>query len=244
MTDTIRARIQLDGRPVDAIVRPDGTLLADGVELAQDAVRFLPPSEPKKIIGVGLNYRDHAEETGQPIPQIPLLFLKPTSSIAAHGDDVLRPAIQRLDYEGELAFVIGRGGRNIAEEDALDHIAGLTIANDVSARDFQRMDTQWLQAKGYDTFSPVGPYLVETTEWSGRGIQTLVNGEVVQSSNTDQLIFGVPTLVSYLSSFLTLEPGDVVLTGTPGGIGPVVAGDVVEVVIDGLGTLRNAIVDA
>lgn len=243
MTLAARARVVLpDGRQATGTY--DGTQIHTDVGVfTAGSVRFLAPSQPTKLVCVGLNYRDHAEEIGMPIPAEPLLFLKPVTSLA-HPDDpiCLRPEVTRLDYEGELTVVIGRRARRVAAAEASDYIAGLTIANDVTARNFQRPDTQWTRAKGYDTFAPVGPWMVESSDWSGRKITTMLNGEPVQSSSTDRLIFGVPTLIEFISSIMTLEPGDLILTGTPSGIGPMTDGDVVEISIEGIGTLRNTVV--
>jgi 2-keto-4-pentenoate hydratase/2-oxohepta-3-ene-1,7-dioic acid hydratase in catechol pathway len=222
----------------------DGSVIVQERTYPAAEVEFFVPAVPSKIVCVGLNYRDHAQEMAMEIPPEPLLFLKPPSSLLRSGDAIhRRPEVTRLDYEGELAVVIGQRARNVSASESLDYIAGLTLANDVTARNFQLPNTQWTRAKGYDTFAPIGPHLVETKEWAGRQIRTLLNGAVVQSSNTDQLIFTVPSLIEHISSVMTLEEGDLILTGTPGGVGPMRAGDVVEVHIDGLGTLSNPVVD-
>jgi 2-keto-4-pentenoate hydratase/2-oxohepta-3-ene-1,7-dioic acid hydratase in catechol pathway len=200
-----------------------------------------------KIVCVGLNYRDHAEEGGQDIPDAPLLFAKLPNTLCGNGDRIVLPdGIGHVDAEAELAVVIGRTARNVGRDDAFDFVAGYTCANDVSARDAQAADGQWFRGKGFDTFCPVGPAIVELEDPSDLRIVQRLNGAALQDSRTSQLIFDVPTLVSYISAVLTLEPGDLVLTGTPAGVGvfhePKVelqAGDVVEVEIDGVGTLRN-----
>jgi 2-keto-4-pentenoate hydratase/2-oxohepta-3-ene-1,7-dioic acid hydratase in catechol pathway/enamine deaminase RidA (YjgF/YER057c/UK114 family) len=222
----------------------DGTARADGSSYSLAEVHFLPPTVPTKVLCVGLNYLDHIEEIGDDIgmkrPTEPVLFLKPPSSVVGHQEPIVRPlGVSRLDYEGELAVVIGRRASNVTASEALDYVAGLTIANDVTAREYQVPGSQWTRAKGYDTFAPLGPCMVRTADWSGRRIETRVNSRVVQSSSTDRLIFDVPTLISYASSIMTLEPGDVILTGTPRGVGPLEDGDVVEIEVEGIGMLRN-----
>jgi 2-keto-4-pentenoate hydratase/2-oxohepta-3-ene-1,7-dioic acid hydratase in catechol pathway len=231
-------------------VTPDGTELAgellDGAARANGStypvadIRFLVPAVPTKVICVGLNYLDHIDEIGMDRPAEPLLFLKPPSSLVAHAEAIVRPPdVTRLDYEGELAVVIGRRASRVSPREALGYVAGLTIANDVTAREYQVPGSQWTRAKGYDTFAPVGPCLVKSTDWAGRRIETRVNSRLVQSSTTDRLIFDVPALISHASSIMTLEPGDVILTGTPRGVGPVADGDVIEIAIEGIGVLRN-----
>jgi len=237
-------RVSLDGGRVSEGVLFDGSVVVEGRTYGESEVQLLVPAEPSKIICVGFNYRDHAEEMHIALPKEPVLFMKPPSSLLCHGEAIRRPPeVAQLDYEGELAVVIGRTARNVSAAESLDYVAGLTVANDVTARNFQVPGSQWTRAKGYDTFAPVGPYLVETTDWSGRKISTSLNGRTVQSSNTDQLIFTVPTLIEHISSIMTLEVGDLILTGTPFGVGPMESGDAVEVTIEGLGTLRNRVVD-
>jgi 2-keto-4-pentenoate hydratase/2-oxohepta-3-ene-1,7-dioic acid hydratase in catechol pathway len=235
---------------VARFITPDGTEVvgelledsarANGFAYALADIRFLVPVAPTKVICVGLNYLDHIDEIGMERPAEPLLFLKPPSSLVAHAEAIVRPPdVTRLDYEGELAVVIGRRASRVTQLEALDYVAGLTIANDVTAREYQLPGSQWTRAKGYDTFAPVGPCLVQSTDWSGRRLETRVNSRLVQSSTTDRLIFDVPTLISHASSIMTLEPGDVILTGTPQGVGPVANGDVIEIAIEGIGVLRN-----
>ena len=211
-----------------------------------------PFRHPGKIMAIGLNYRDHAEEQNLPPPEHPLMFAKFASAIIGPGGPIEIPAASdRIDYEVELAVVIGRRGRAIPPEMARDHVLGYTIINDVTARDLQRRDRQWVRAKSFDTFCPMGPCLVTADELEfppRRDIRLRVNGELRQSSNTDQLIFDIPTLISYLSEAFTLEPGDIISTGTPSGVGvfrtpPVFLkeGDIVEAEIDGIGTLRSPV---
>jgi 5-carboxymethyl-2-hydroxymuconate isomerase len=205
------------------------------------------------IWAVGLNYRDHAAETGRPPPEAPTLFAKaPNSVIGPDEPIVVPPHVQQPDYEGELAVVIGRTARDVSPADALEYVAGLTIAHDVSARDHQFTTGQFTWSKSFDTFCPLGPEVVSLDEVdlpSGLPLETRVNGEVVQSASTSELLFDVPTLVAWISQGLTLDPGDVILTGTPGGVGMardpqrwLQDGDVVEISIGGLGTLRNPVV--
>ncbi len=217
-------------------------------------VRILAPlPRPRKIVCIGLNYRDHCEENNFPLPKSPVIFSKYTTAVVGPGDDIVKPEeTEQLDYEAEFAFVIGKGGRNIPEAEALDHVAGYTIVNDVSARDIQFADGQWVRGKTFDTFAPMGPALVtadEIPDPHNLDIRLTLNGAVMQNSNTRHLIFNVPYLISFLSRGFTWEPGDLVSTGTPGGVGvfrdPKVflkPGDVVTITIESLGTLTNAVV--
>ena len=221
-----------------------GDVFADfqpGRELAKlGQVRILPPCEPSKVIAVGLNYRSHAQEMGVPIPEEPIIFLKPPSAVIGHLDEIIYPpSSQRVDYEAELGVVIKRRGKNIPSEKARSYILGYTCANDVTARDLQGRDGQWTRGKSFDTFCPLGPYVATDLEPSDLAISSRLNGQTRQASSTSDLIFGVETLVSFISQVMTLEPGDMILTGTPGGIGPMQPGDEVEVEIEGIGVLRN-----
>jgi acylpyruvate hydrolase len=217
-------------------------------------VAFLAPLQrPGKIICVGLNYRSHLAEIGEPVPQYPILFNKPATSIIGHGQSIVLPRVSRqVDYEGELAVVIGRRGKYIPENDALSYVAGYTCANDVSAHDIEFRTSQWTSGKMLDTFCPLGPALLtrdEIPDPSSLRMKTLVNGQTVQEAWTSDMVFSVPFLISYISSLATLEPGDVILTGTPAGIGcnrnPQVflqAGDEISVQIEGIGTLTNHVI--
>jgi 2-keto-4-pentenoate hydratase/2-oxohepta-3-ene-1,7-dioic acid hydratase in catechol pathway len=207
---------------------------------------------PRLVWGVGLNYRDHAAETGRPLPEVPTLFAKSPSAVIGSGDTIVIPRhVEEPDYEGELAVVIGRTARDVPVDDALAVVAGLTVAHDVSARDHQYTTGQWSWSKSFDTFCPLGPEVVSLDEVdlaAGLPIETRVSGEVLQSSNTSQLVFTVPELIAWISQGCTLEPGDVILTGTPAGVGAartpprwLVDGDVVEITIAGVGTLRNPV---
>ena len=205
---------------------------------------LLPPVTPSKIICVGRNYREHVKEMGNEVPSEPLLFFKPPSSLLGAAGAVRLPAIsERVDYEGELALVIGRRTHKMRRGDSWREVVrGFTLANDISARDLQQRDSQWTRAKGFDTFCPVGPLVSNELDLdAGVTIETRVNGELRQHASTLDFIFPIPVLLSYISSVFTLLPGDLILTGTPAGVGPLRAGDSVEVSIPGLGVLRNTI---
>lgn len=206
-------------------------------------VKLLAPCTPSKIIGVGRNYADHAAELGNEVPKEPLLFLKAPSALNDPGADIVYPPqSSRVDYEGELAVVIGRRCRDVPKSSAADVILGYTICNDVTARDLQQTDDQWARAKGFDTFAPLGPCIVTDLDPRELRVRTLLNGAVVQDCPTSRLIFDVPALIEYISAAFTLEPGDVIATGTPSGIGPMQPGDVVTVEIKGIGALTNRVV--
>jgi 2-keto-4-pentenoate hydratase/2-oxohepta-3-ene-1,7-dioic acid hydratase in catechol pathway len=205
------------------------------------------------ILCIGLNYRRHAIESNMPIPERPILFIKPTSTLCSHGDDIILPQTDELDYECELAVIIGKAAKNVSEDDALSYVLGYTCANDVSARDWQlRLDKQWARGKSFDTFCPLGPHLVPASEIpdpNALRIQTRVNGVTLQDSNTRDMIFSVREIISYLSHGMTLLPGTVILTGTPEGVAMgrspspwLKVGDVTEIEIEGIGVLRNTVV--
>ena len=199
---------------------------------------------PGKIIGVGRNYRAHAEEMGLPLATEPMLFLKPASALIGSGEAIVRPRdYERVDFEGELGVLIGRRARRVSPDDALNHVLGLTCINDVTVRDLQKKDGQWARAKGFDSFCPIGPRIVCGMDPSNLRIQTRVNGETRQDANTSDMVFSVPELIAFISRFMTLEPGDLIATGTPAGVGNLAGGDTVEVEIGGVGTLRNKVVD-
>ncbi|HEU5352588.1 MAG TPA: fumarylacetoacetate hydrolase family protein [Terracidiphilus sp.] len=204
--------------------------------------QLLAPVMPSKIVCVGRNYRDHARELGNEVPAEPLLFFKPPSSLLAPGGTVRMPAAAaRVDYEGELALIIGRRATRLQTgEDWRGYVRGYTIANDVTARDLQKKDGQWTRAKGFDTFCPVGPFVSDEVDYeSGLAVETRVNGELRQHGSTHDFLFSIPQLLVYITAAITLEPGDLLLTGTPAGVGPLSAGDRVEVSITGLGALSN-----
>ena len=208
--------------------------------------KLLVPVRPSKIICVGRNYRAHAAELGNEIPSEPLLFFKPPSSLLASGEDIRRPRIsERTDYEGELAVVIGRRCHQLsADEDVRPFILGYTALNDFTARDLQKKDSQWTRGKGFDTFCPVGPIVTnEIDPWAGVTVEARVNGAARQNGSTRDFIFPLDVIIRYISGVMTLLPGDLIATGTPEGVGPVVAGDVIEIAVEGVGTLRNRVVD-
>jgi 2-keto-4-pentenoate hydratase/2-oxohepta-3-ene-1,7-dioic acid hydratase in catechol pathway len=205
--------------------------------------KLLAPVIPRsKVVAVGRNYREHAAEFGNEVPAEPLLFLKPNTAVVGPGDAIVRPAqSERVEFEGELAVVIGRIAKNVAEADAEDVIFGYTIANDVTARDLQRSDGQWTRAKGFDTFCPLGPVIATDVDIANGTIETSVNGERKQEGRLADMVHSVHAIIAYASSVFTLLPGDVILTGTPAGVGPIVAGDTVEITVSGLGTLSNPV---
>ncbi len=234
--------VELVGDPLYAGIQPTQTehRLAD--------VRLLAPVIPRsKVVAIGKNYAAHAAELDSEVPEEPLMFLKPNTSVIGPGDQILYPPqSQRVDYEGELAIVIGRICRDVPPEQATDVILGYTIAIDVTARDLQKRDVQYTRAKGFDSFCPLGPWIETDLDphdfAEGRRVQTHLNGDLVQDGSTKDLIFDIPTLVAHVTSVMTLLPGDVILTGTPEGVGPMQPGDEVEVSIEGLGALTNTVV--
>ncbi len=218
-----------------------GNLLALGDKSYQlGGVKLLAPCLPSKIIGLGLNYRSHAQELKLPIPKVPLIFLKPPTAIIGPDDAIILPrSSQHVDYEGELGVVIGKKAKDVPKDKARNYILGYTCFNDVSERFAQKEDGQWTRAKGFDTFAPIGPWIETEIEPDNLKIETYLNGELRQSAYTSDLVFGVDDLVSFISSVMTLLVGDIIATGTPSGIGQIRSGDVVEIKIDKIGTLRN-----
>lgn len=229
-------------------VEGDSVLIGKrGKRYSPDEVVFLPPVQPGKVVGLALNYADHAEELGMSKPEEPALFFKPLSSLVGHRAPVIAPAnIEYMHYEVELAVVIGRAGRRVRAGDAMDYVRGYTIANDVTVRDFvHNFFRPPVKAKGFDTFGPMGPYLVtadEVRDPSNLELRAFVNGELRQTGNTRLLVRDIPALIEYITEFMTLEPDDVILTGTPKGISHVYPGDVMRLEVDGLGALENPIV--
>jgi 2-keto-4-pentenoate hydratase/2-oxohepta-3-ene-1,7-dioic acid hydratase in catechol pathway len=225
--------------PLSAAPWHEGHPLGGAVPLA--AAQLLPPCEPSKIVCVGLNYKAHAEEQGKELPAEPLLFLKAPSALLAPGGTVVLPAqSQRVEHEGELAVVIGRRASHVKAAEALDHVLGYTCADDVSARDIQRREKVYARAKGFDTFCPVGPWLeTEIADPQSLTVELRVNGVVRQRGATSDQIFPVAAVIAFISEIMTLEPGDLISTGTPPGVGPIVAGDQVEIEIGGIGVLRH-----
>lgn len=204
----------------------------------------MPPSflkrMPTKIVCVGLNYISHTKEMNEPLPEEPILFLKPTTALIGPEDNIVYPEMSsRVDYEAELAIIIKDKIKNIKEADVMKHIDGFTCLNDITARDLQKKDGQWTRAKGFDTFCAVGPSIVRDINPNNVKIQSFLNGELKQDSNTSNFIFNVEQLVSFISKVMTLMPGDIIATGTPSGIGPMEKGDTIEIKIEGIGTLRN-----
>ncbi|MGB9847038.1 MAG: fumarylacetoacetate hydrolase family protein [Desulfotomaculales bacterium] len=234
----------VDGDRVYAIADPflfPEPVPGDCFALAE--LELLAPCRPGKAVCVGLNYRDHASELGMPLPEEPVIFLKPSTAVIGPGEPIVCPPVSRqVDYEAELAAVIKKKARNVREEEALDYVLGYTCANDVTARDLQKKDGQWTRAKSFDTFLPLGPYIVSGIDPDSQEVSLYLNGVLRQHSSTSRLIFSVPRLISFISSVMTLLPGDVILTGTPAGVGPVQPGDTVEVVISGIGRLVNRVV--
>ncbi|MDX6530732.1 MAG: hypothetical protein QOH41_3022 [Blastocatellia bacterium] len=237
---------------INALVGAARGLMNQETAFALDSIEFLPAVHPSKILAIGRNYADHAIEGGAAPPSAPLIFNKLPNSLTAHNAPIVLPEIsQKVDYEAELAVVIGRAAKRVGEAEALDYVFGYSLLNDVSARDLQFGDGQWTRGKGLDTFAPLGPLITtrdEIADVQALKIEGRLNGEVMQSSNTGKMIFKVAYLISYISQGITLEPGDVIATGTPEGVGvfrnpPVLlkAGDVYEVEIEGLGTLRNPV---
>ena len=223
---------------------PFGDLRPAGTAISLDDCQLLAPVAPGKLVCVGLNYRLHAIETNSDIPEVPVLFMCAPSAIIADGAPIrLDSTTDRIDFEAEIGIVIGRGGRNIAARDAGAHILGYTCVNDVSNRALQRVDGQWTRAKSFDTYKPVGPWIeTKLMDAGDAAIRLTQNGTVRQSSNTSDMIFAIPDLIAFISGVMTLEPGDLIITGTPEGVGPMAPGDRIEIEIEGIGTLSNPVV--
>lgn len=213
-----------------------------GEEIPLDDVRLLAPILPSKVVCLGKNYAAHAAEFGSEVPEEPLVFLKPSTSVSGPGDPIpLPPISNRVDYEGELAVVIGRIARNVRAEETFRYILGYTCGNDVTLRDLQKKDDQWARAKGFDGSCPLGPWVETELDPIDVHLETRVNGEVRQSASTSDMVFGVATIIEFVTAFMTLLPGDAIMTGTPEGVGKLEPGDRVEVVIDGIGVLMNPV---
>jgi 2-keto-4-pentenoate hydratase/2-oxohepta-3-ene-1,7-dioic acid hydratase in catechol pathway len=222
---------------------PFGPIAFTGDRWSLDDVRLLSPILPSKVVAIGKNYADHAKEMGGEAPSSPLIFLKPSTAVIGDRDAIrLPPSSTQVDYEGELAVVIGRPARNVTPEEALAHVFGYAAANDVTARDQQRADVQFTRAKSYDSFCPIGPWIETVLDPADLRLVTRVNGEVKQDASTKLMVHDVRAQIAFMSAIMTLLPGDVILTGTPAGVGPIVAGDTVEVEIEGIGTLTNPVV--
>jgi 2-keto-4-pentenoate hydratase/2-oxohepta-3-ene-1,7-dioic acid hydratase in catechol pathway len=234
----------IDGDMITGLAAPP----YEGIELTHNFyrptdMRLLAPCVPSKIIALGVNYRSHGEEMSHRVPTEPLIFLKPPTAVIGHEESIVYPpSSERVDYEGELGVVIKSMAHNVPEKRAADYILGYTCCNDVTARDLQARDKQWTRAKSFDTFAPIGPCIETELDPADLKLETRLNGVVKQSTSTSELVFPVNTLVSFISQVMTLLPGDVIATGTPSGIGPMQPGDIVEVTIENIGTLRNYVV--
>ena len=239
-------RLEADGTILPLLGAPFESLETAGAPTHLDRVTLLAPVDPPNLIGVGLNYVKHAHEAKMAIPTVPMLFMKHRNSVTGPDSPIIYPAQgENVHFEGELAVVIGRTVRNVPEDRALEYVLGYTCGNDVSERVIQAAEMKQgclLAGKSFDSFNPIGPCIATDIDPGNLRLVTRVNGEVRQSTSTDDLIFSVPRLVSYISSFVTLSPGDVIMTGTPAGVGPLKPGDVVEIEISGIGTLRNNVV--
>ena len=248
-------RVQKDGETFCAVERDGGVhrlagdlfgaySLAALVSGGLGAVRILAPVVPSKIVCVGLNYQDHAEETGKPLPEEPLIFMKPSTSVIGPGDAIrLPPGVGRVDHEAELGIVIGRRAHRVARSHAWDYILGLICVNDVTARDLQHKERQYTRAKGFDTFAPIGPCVATGLRSEPRAVEGWVDGVCRQASSSRHLIFPIEQLVEFVTFVMTFEPGDIIATGTPAGIGPIKAGDTVTVKVEGVGDLVNRVED-
>ena len=232
--------VVVSGDPLYQATQPTG----ERVRLAEDGVRLLAPVIPRsKVVGVGRNYAEHAAELGNAVPAAPLLFLKPNTSVIGPDDPIVLPDwSEQVEHEAELAVVIGKVTRNVSPDEALTKVFGYTVANDVTARDIQRTDAQWTRAKGFDSSCPLGPWIVPGLDTDDLAVRARVNGSTRQDGRTSQMVFDVAYLVSYVSEVFTLLPGDVILTGTPAGVGPLVERDVVEVEVEDIGVLRNPVI--
>lgn len=234
----------LNGDTVQAIAgSPFRQIKPTGDFYTLDNIKLLAPVLPSKIVALGLNYLSHAQEFQQDIPTVPLIFIKPSTSVIGPGDNIVYPpSSQQVDFEAELGVVISKITKNISHENSLKHVLGYTCLNDVTARDQQRDDTQWTRAKSYDTFAPVGPHIETELDPGSVQVESYLNGELKQSGNTRDLAHGIPELISFISHIMTLLPGDIIATGTPGGIGPMLPGDTIEIKVSGIGTLTNYLV--
>jgi len=203
-------------------------------------VRLLAPCKPSKIVAVGINYRDHADEMKHELPEEPVIFIKPSTAVIGPEDRIIRPSVsKRVDYEAELGLVIGKQTKDVDASEAFKYVLGATCFNDVTARDLQKKDGQWTRGKSFDTFAPLGPFIVTDADYNNIGIELVLNGETKQKSNTSYFINKAHEIVSFVSRIMTLNPGDVIATGTPSGVGPMSKGDIVEVRLQGIGILRN-----
>jgi 2-keto-4-pentenoate hydratase/2-oxohepta-3-ene-1,7-dioic acid hydratase in catechol pathway len=245
-------RINHNGAPRYAVERDGGWRLVEGdifgtwtegAEIASGGATLLAPVMPSKIVCVGLNYKDHAAEQNKPLPAEPLLFIKPSTCVIGPGDMIQSPAwAGRIDHEAELGIVIGKRAHRVPLHQTQDHVLGLIAVNDVTARDLQNKDGQYTRCKGFDTFAPIGPCIAMGLDGRDLSVRGYVNGQLRQDSRTRELIFTIPELITYITSIMTLLPGDIISTGTPSGIGPIVPGDSVTVHVEGVGALTNGVV--
>ena len=231
-----------EGQLAEIAGHPFGEIQFTGRRVPLVAVKLLAPVLPSKVVAIGRNYAEHASELGNEVPERPLIFLKPSTSVTGAGGTIdYPPSSERVDFEGELAVVIGRLCRDVPAARAMEVVFGYTCANDVTARDQQKADGQWSRAKGYDTFCPLGPWIETDLDWADLRITTRLNGEVKQDGKTAQIVHRVPELIEYVTACMTLLPGDVILTGTPAGVGPMQIGDEVSVEVEGIGRLVNTV---
>jgi 2-keto-4-pentenoate hydratase/2-oxohepta-3-ene-1,7-dioic acid hydratase in catechol pathway len=238
----VEGELDQGGQVADITGHPFGPITFSGERRPLSSVKLLAPVLPSKVVAIGKNYAEHASEMGGDVPERPLLFLKPSTAVCATGDAVAYPpSSSRVDYEGELAVVIGRLCRDVPESRAMEVVFGYTCANDVTARDQQAADGQWSRAKGYDTFCPLGPWIETDVSPDDLRVTTTLNGEVKQDGRTSQIVHKIPALITYITSCMTLLPGDVILTGTPAGVGPMQVGDEVAVEIEKIGRLVNVV---
>jgi 5-oxopent-3-ene-1,2,5-tricarboxylate decarboxylase/2-hydroxyhepta-2,4-diene-1,7-dioate isomerase len=241
-----RVRFQTNTETLTGVYESGRLIAEDGRSFAEDDVTWLPPLLPGTIIGLALNYRDHAEELGLELPKVPVLFIKAHNTLTGHKQPVVAPPnVEYMHYEAELGVVIGKTGRRIAAVDAMQYVGGYTIVNDVTVRDFvTNMYRPPIKAKGFDTFGPIGPWVVEgeIDDPNNLDVRTYVNGELRQHGNTRDLIFSIPQIIEYISEFMTVKPGDMILTGTPKGISHIYPGDIVRIEIEGVGALENPVV--
>jgi 2-keto-4-pentenoate hydratase/2-oxohepta-3-ene-1,7-dioic acid hydratase in catechol pathway len=228
---------------LDALSAPEESTQPKIQSYMMGEVQILPPVSPSKVICVGLNYRDHAGELNMDIPEEPIIFMKPPTGVIGHLEDIIYPTTsQEVDYEAEMAIVMSKKAKNVSADEAWDFIGGYTVLNDVTARDLQRKDGQWTRAKSFDTFCPIGPCIETELDPHNQDISLKLNGEIKQDSNTKNMIFGVHELVEFVSHIMTLNPGDVIATGTPPGVGQIQSDDMVQIQVDGIGILENRVI--
>lgn len=232
----------LKGSPFSQFKNSVSSPVFDGNIYRINQVQLLPPCVPSKLVCLGLNYRKHAEEFNLPIPPVPLIFIKPSTAVIGPDDNIVIPiGSKRVDYEAELGVVIGKKVKNVPLDKTKDYILGYTCVNDVTERHNQKDDGQWTRAKGYDTFAPIGPWIETELVPDNLLVEAILNGNTCQSANTSDLIFSITELISFISSIMTLLPGDIIATGTPSGVGRINSGDIIEIRIEGIGTLRNSV---